>query len=339
MNKLIGLDIGQSSIKVASVAKNGDSYGLEAIAQIAAPPKGISSDAVLDLQTLAQTIKQLVTSSSIRTNSVALALPENQVFTKVIEMPQLSQTELSAALKFEMEQYIPLPIDKVKTDWQILGTNDQNANKTMNVMLVAAPIILLDKYQKIMDMAGLLAESIESEIISVHRALLPLISSSVSNMIVHMGAISTTIAIVRGGIIRMVFTIPSGGDALTRSISIELGIDMQQAENYKRTYGFSQNQMSGKVGKVLAAPVAAIVADVKKTMLSYREKYNNENIKQVILSGGSAVLPGLDVVMANALSTQVILGSAFAAYNMQNVPQELMVQSPAYNVVVGLALK
>lgn len=339
MNKLIGLDVGNNTIKVASLAKNADTYSLEAIAQIASPPKGISSDAVLDLQTLSQTIKQLIASSRIKTNTVALALPENAVFTKVIEMPQLSQTELSAALKFEMEQYIPLPIDKVKTDWQILGTSEEGQNKTMSVMLIAAPILLLDKYQKIMDMANLTAESIESEIISVHRALLPLISGAVSNMIVHMGATSTTIAIVRGGIIKMVFTINQGGDALTRSISIELGFDMQQAENYKRTYGFSQNQMDGKIGKVLATPVASIVADIKKTMLSYREKYNNENIKQIILSGGSAVLPGLDVVMSNALSTQVILGSAFAAYNMQNVPQELVAESPSYNVVVGLSLR
>lgn len=337
--KLVGLDIGNISVKVASLKGGGQSFMLESIAQVASPPKGIASDALIDLEALADTIKQLIESSNIKNKNVALCLPENEVYTKVIEMPQLSQQELSAALKFEMEQYIPLPIDKVRTDWQILSANDDEGRKTMNVMIIAAPILLLEKYQKIMDMVGLIPETIETEIVSVHRALLPLITSQYSNMIVHIGAASTTIAIVRAGVIKMVFSIPLGGIAFTRSISIELGIDINQAENYKKAYGFSQNAFEGKIGKVLTPVVDQIVGDVKKAILSFREKFNNESIKQVILSGGSALLPGIDVVMTNALSTQVVIGNAFAAYNIQNTPPDLAAQASSYNVVIGLALR
>ncbi|HVZ11776.1 MAG TPA: type IV pilus assembly protein PilM [Patescibacteria group bacterium] len=339
-SKLVGLDIGSNTIKIASLKQTGQSYFIESIAQAPTTPRGMMSDAIADLGAIGEVIKQLFVSSGIKNREVSLCLPENLVYTKVIEMPQLSLQELSAALKFEMEQYIPLPIEKVKTDWQILGSNDDEGRHTMNVMIIAAPTSVLDKYQKVMDYVGLTAESIETEITAVHRSLSPLLTASTfTNMIVHIGATATTIAIIRAGIIKMVFSINVGGVSLTRSISIELGIDMVQAENYKKAYGLNPNAFEGKIARVLEPVLRSVVGDIKKAILSFREKYNNESIKQVILSGGSALLPGIDVMLTNALSTQVVLGNSIAAYNIQNAPSELQVEVPSYNVVFGLALR
>jgi len=337
--KLVGLDIGSATIKVASLKRDGNVVSIEAIGAAPAPAKGMISDSITDIETIANSIKELFTASNIKSKQVSLCLAESQVYTKIIEMPQLSPQELSAALRFEMEQYIPLPIENVRTDWQILSQDDSAGKKSMNVMIVAAPNTLLEKYQKVMDLAGISAESIETEIVAVHRSLLPLVSSQFSNMILHMGASSTTIAIVKDGVLRMVLSTPAGGIALTRSISIELGIDIAQAENYKKAYGFSQNAFEGKIGKVLLPAMEVIIQDVKKAALAYREKHNNETIKQIILSGASALIPGVDVVLTNALSTQVVLGSSFAAYSIPNVPAELQVETPAYNTVIGLALR
>lgn len=337
--KLVGLDIGSTSIKVAVLKREGQATTIEAIGQTPATAHGMISDSPTDLDAMAASIKQLFLASNIKTREVALCLAESEVFTKIIEMPQLSTQELSAALRFEMEQYIPLPLDKVRTDWQILSTNDVGGKKTMNVMIVAAPIKLLEKYQKVMDLAGLSAETIETEIVAVHRSLLPVLSPTSSDMILQIGASSTTIAIVKNGVLKTIFSNSTGGIALTRSISIELGIDATQAENYKKAYGFSTNAFEGKIAKVLIPMANLIVADIKKTILSYREKNNNENIKQIFLSGGSAQIPGIDVVLTNALSVQVVLGNSFNAYGIGNVPAELTSAIPSYNTVVGLALR
>ena len=337
--KLIGLDIGTSSIRVASIKRVGQQFFLESIATTPAPKIGVASNLDTELEALSRQILKMFESSNIKTRDVALSLPENQVYTKVIEMPQLSPRELTAALKFEMEQYVPLPIDKVKTDWEILGKNDDSVRPTMNVMLVAAPISLLAKYQRVLDGAHLTAEIVETEIISVYRSLLPLLLPPYSNMIVHIGATGTTVALVRGGVIKMIFSISLGGIALTRSISLDLGIDMSQAENYKNAYGLNTEAFEGKIAATIQPVLDSIVADIKKGLLSFREKNNNESIKQVILSGGSAHVPGLDIFLTNALSTQVVFGSAFTAYNIQNVPEELNMRAPSYNVVLGLALR
>lgn len=337
--KVFGLDIGTSSIKVAQIKKEGASFILESVAVSPSTPKGLASESLVDLQALADVIKKMISTANIKTPSVALSLPESLVYTKIIQMPDLSEQELSAALKFEMEQYIPLPLDQVRTDWEVLSKNDQGEKKTMDVMIMAAPLNLLQKYEKITEMASLAPEVIESEIISVHRALMPIINTPDAHILMHIGATTTSVAITKNGTIKMVFSIPQGGLAITRAISVDLGIDLTQAENYKKAYGLNKEAFEGKVGKALSPIIDSLAGEVKKAILLFNEKNNNEPIKQIVLSGGSSLLPGIDIYFTNSLNTQVVLGNCWTAYNIGNVPQELLVEAPSYNVVVGLSLR
>ena len=338
-SRVFGLDIGTTSIKCALVKKERNAFSLESIAVAPQTAKGILSESLVDLEALADVIRKMLASANLKTTNVAFSLPESQVYTKVIEMPLLSDQELSAALKFEMEQYVPLPLDQVRTDWVILGKTEFSGKKTMDVMIIAAPLNIIDKYEKLSEMLKLTPEAIESEIISVHRALLPLVNNTSSHMILHIGATTSSICIVKQGIIKTIISLPLGGTAITRAISVDLGIDQAHAESYKRAYGLNQDAFEGKIGKALTPMLESIAVDVKKSMLSFREKNANETISQVVLSGGSSLLPGIDVFFTNNLSTQVVLGNCFAAYSMGNVPQELAIQPASFNVVMGLALR
>lgn len=333
-----GLDIGTSSIKVLSLKKNGTSIAVDSLGVGATPAKGIQSESPDDLAQSADAIKKIVSSANIKEKNVNLSLPENQVYTKIVEMPSLSEKELAAALKYEMEQYVPLPLDQVKTDWQILGMNGATAGTT-SVFIVAAPKQLIEKYENVMEQAGFIADTIETEILSVIRALFPLVNTPYASIVVQMGATSTTIAVIRQGELLMVFTVDKGGLAVTRAISLDLGIDLSQAESYKKAYGLNKEAFEGKVGKSLFPILESILGDIRKTLLLFKEKFPDEQINQVILSGGGAQLPGIDIYYTNQLNIQVVLGSVFQVHDMQNVPPEIATEALSFNVVAGLALK
>ncbi len=338
MSVTFGLDIGTTSIKAFSVKKSGGSYAIESLGIGPSPQKGILSESPEDLQAFTEAIKHVIESANIKQKEVNIALPESQVYTKIIEMPSLSEKELAAALKYEMEQYIPLPLDQVKTDWQILGSTGPQS-KTTRVLLVAASQSLIKKYESIMDTLGLVPSTIETEMLSVHRALYPLVNNQTSNMIVHIGAATTNIAVVENGEIVMVFTVDKGGIAITRAISLDLGIDLAQAESYKKAYGLNKDAFEGKIGKSLFPILESILGDLKKTLLLYKEKNPNQAVTQVILSGGSAQLPGVDIYLTNQLNIQVVLGNVFQVYGIKNVPTQVESDSLSFNVVAGLALK
>jgi len=334
-----GLDIGTTTIKVAKFKKSGSGIEVEAIGMGPSPERGISSDSESDLNLLAGRVKEIVAQSNINAEEVAVSLPNNQVFTKIIEMPPLSDRELAASLKYEMEQYIPLPLEQVRTDWQILGTSNKDGKQVTSVFLVAAPIALLDKYEKVIDRAGLITSTIETEMISVYRSLYPLISNPAPSMVVHMGAMTTSIAVVKNGVILMIFNLDKGGLAITRAISSDLGIDPNQAESFKKVYGLNKETFEGKIGKSLFPILESIMGDVRKTMLMYKESSNNEAINQIVLSGGTAQLPGIDIYFTNQLNLQVVLGNSFQIYNIGKIPEELKREAPSFNTVVGLGIK
>lgn len=338
MSTIFGLDIGATSIKALSLKKSGSSFAIESLGIGPAPVKGILSESPEDLKNFAEAVKTVITSANIKQKEVNLALPESQVFTKIIEMPSLSEKELAAALKYEMEQYVPLPLDQVKTDWQVLNANSSKG-QTTRILLVAAPNTLIQKYEAVMDQIGLIPSTIETEMLSVHRSLFPLINTPSPNMIVHMGATTTNIAVVQNGEIVMVFTVDKGGTAITRAVSLDLGIDLTQADAYKKAYGLNKEAFEGKIGKSLFPILESILGDIRKTLLLFKDKNHDEQITQVILSGGSAQLPGIDIYFTNQLSIQVVLGNTFQLYDIKNIPPQIASESLSFNVVTGLALK
>lgn len=339
MTTVFGLDIGTTSIKAALIKKSGNSLVLESIGVMPISTKGIMSESVVDQQLLADSVKKLIESAQIKTNLVNVSLPESQVYAKIIEMPDLSEHELAAALRWEMEQYVPLPEDQVRTSWQILGRKQADGKKTMDVLLVASPITVIKKYENILGLVNLTAETIETEILSVHRCLYPMLNTPDTVMVVNLGNATTDVAITKGGILKMIYAIGVGGAAITRAISLDLGVDVRQAEVYKRTYGLNQTAMEGKIGRSLAPILESIGGDLKKTIFSYKEKNPTEVIKQIILSGNNALLPGIESFMTNTLNTPVTVGNCFKLYNIANVPDQVAADFPSYNVVTGLALK
>lgn len=332
-----GLDIGTSSLRCMKFAKQQEVLSLDSVGVVKSPSRGIMSESLIDQQVLADSIKKLVHDAEISDKRVNVSIPASQVFAKIVDFPKLTERELAAALAYEMDQYIPLPLDQVRTDWQILSSDD--SQQTMSVLLIAAPFTILEKYEKILTMSGLTADVVETEMISVQRALFPLVSGPEVSLLLHLGASTSDITIVKDGVIQVVYSIGLGGLAITRAVASDLGIDIKQAEDYKRSYGLLNNVFEGKVGKSLAPIIDSIMGDVRKTILSYKHKKNNDDVQRIVLSGGNAHLPGLDEYIKKQLGKPVSLGNCWDAHNIQNVPDEIRGDATSYVVVCGLSLR
>ncbi|KKR54696.1 MAG: Type IV pilus assembly protein PilM [Candidatus Curtissbacteria bacterium GW2011_GWA1_40_24] len=122
--QVFGLDIGRSFVKVAKVKVSGKKKILEAASSIQSPAGGIISESPVDLKKLADSIKKCVDEAKIGTGKCAVSLLESQVVTRLIELPPLTDKELSAAINWEAEQYIPLPIKDVNLQYKVVTRPD-----------------------------------------------------------------------------------------------------------------------------------------------------------------------------------------------------------------------
>lgn len=339
-NPIFGLDIGITTMKVSWLASDKKSIKYLSALKASSPPKGITSESPFDHQEMAEAINKLVVDAKISTNNVSVALPESRVYTKVIDMPNLSEKELSSAIYWEAEQYIPSPLDTMTLDWTILRkpSNSDTANK-MQVLLVAAPIQVIKRYQTILELAGLSVAGIETEILSVIRSVVTS-GHFPTTLIMNMGALSTSLSIVQGGIVVFIYIIPLGGVAITRAIAADLGLALPQAEEYKKIYGLLDRSFGGKISRAIQPLLSSIVAEVKKAINFYSDKYKNESpIAQLLLTGGTASLAGISSYFVQNVGLETVIANPWKMLNIQGVPAEIESLGPEFAVSIGLALK
>lgn len=338
----VGLDIGYSSIKIVSLAKNKDQFKLVSLGSIPAVQPGIISDADTDLENLGSAIKKLFQAAKISQKDVVAAIPESRVFTRVIDdLPYLDDNELSSAIRYAAEEFIPMPLVDVNLNWQVLvrsAAKDKNA-KTV-VLVIASPKHTVAKYIKILELAGLHATALETETIAVTRSLVGNNPFSPSTLIMQLGTTTTDFAAVSKGLIWLTRSISTGGMALTRAIAQNFNFEINQAEQYKRIYGLMEDQLGGKVFAALKPIIDIIAGEGKRVIQAFETKYPSNAIKRVVLSGGGAKMPGLVIYLANILGLEVQEADPwYSIIKDKNAATKLAQDASSYSVAVGLALR
>ncbi len=338
----VGLDIGFSAIKVVALSKEKEQFRLVSLGSIPTPQPGMASDTEEDLENLANAIKKLFAATRIDQRDVIVALPESRVFTRIIDdLPYLSDNELSSAIRYAAEEFIPMPLSDVNLNWQILirsAANDKNARTV--VLVIASPRNVVAKYLKVLDMAGLRPKALETETIAVTRSLVGNNPFSPSTLIMQFGATTTDFAAVSKGLIWFTRSISSGGMALTRSIAQRFNFELNQAEQYKRIYGLMEDQLEGKVVEALKPIVNIIAGEARRVIQAFETKYPSNPIKRVVVSGGGAKMPGMVIYLAGVLGLEVQEADPwYSIMKDKNSASKLAQDAPSYSVAVGLALR
>jgi len=337
--KSFGLDIGATTLKLVWLDEKKEGFFLKAATTAPTPPKGMMSESPLDEEEMAQAIQKAVVSAKIESKFVNIALSENQVYTKVLEMPVLSDRELRSAIYWEAEQYIPVPLNNITLTWNVLYKPAKpQATDKMQVLMVGAPTMLVNKYKKIILMAGLTIASMETEILSALRSLV-LGENFPSTLVVNIGALNSSLAIVRNNIMVFTYSISVGGMAINRAIATDFGFTQQQAEEYKKTYGVSNKILGGKIGQATTPILDTIVAEVKKSLAFYSQKYRDLPIRQIILAGGTANLPGIDAYFANSSGIETVVADPWKILAPSQIPKNIVDSAPDFVIAVGLAMR
>lgn len=338
---LLGLDIGSQTIKAVQLSREKNSNQVMAAGYIPTPAKAASlssSKLSNDEQIVADSINRLVHDMKISTADVSASLPSANVITRVLELPVMSDSELASSIQWEAEQYIPLPLSKVKIDYSVISRSEESSK--MKILLIAAPIDLIEKYMRVITLAGLQPVSLETEILAAARSIttsFPLLSQA---LVLSFGATTCEIALLHEQILVYTKSVPIGGNTLTRAVAEELGFELAQAEEYKKTYGLEEDKLEGKIGKSIAPFFATLYSEIEKNITYFKEQYPKEEITNLTICGGSAKLPGLVLTLTKNLGLDTQISNPFInlAVDPAILPS-LSPDAPMYTQAVGLALK
>lgn len=336
--QIFGLDIGRSFIKITKANVSGGKKILEAAANVPSIPGGIMTESSVDLKKLSENIESCVKLAKLKVKSCNVSMIESQVITRLIELPNLTDKELSAAIEWEAEQYIPLPIKDVNLQYKVVSKPSTGMSQDkMKVLLVAAPKRVITKYIDVVKHAGLTVSSLESESFALARALAK--PTDPATVIVSLGAESTELVVIEAQTVFFTRSIATGGINLTKAIRSEFALPQDQAEKYKQTYGILEDKLSGKVANVLKPILDVLVSEILKAMEFAHLHVKNAQISRIIICGGGAFLPGLAHYITERTSLEVSFGDAWGDFVKEGLITKLSGQGSVYTVATGLALR
>ncbi|MFZ5932505.1 MAG: type IV pilus assembly protein PilM [Patescibacteria group bacterium] len=333
---MVGIDIGSKTIKIVELEKDGNTLRLRGSGIVGY--QGVTPEHAKDekeLLALADVIRKLHREAKVSAKEVVVALPEPQVFTRTIKFPPLTDQEIASAVKWEAEQYIPIPVNEAIIQHTIIERRENTTPPEVAVLLVAAPRNIIEAYVKVVQMAGLTVVAVETELMALARSLAP---GGQTVLLVDFGARSTDIAVVKNGQLAFTRTIPTAGEAFTRAVAQSLGVEMSQAEEYKRAYGLSGGQLEGKIRGALDPVFRMVVDELKKAVHFYQTEEKGEAPKSVVLAGGTAGMPEALSFLTKLMGIEVVIGDPFAKVSLDpEVARALTPYAPLYAIAVGLA--
>ncbi|MCG2809652.1 MAG: pilus assembly protein PilM, partial [Candidatus Portnoybacteria bacterium] len=281
----LGIDVGASAVKLVELGKEKGRFKLinYAIAPLSDYLKkvGSQSDSELlnaDSGEIAEVIKEAIKEAKITARDAYFSIPAYSSFSTLIDFPNMPEKEIAAAVPLEARKHIPVPVSELVLDWNVMDLPGKQSGR--QAMVIAAPKKVIDTYNQISKLAGLISRGMEEETFSLGRAL---VGNDKSVMVlVDVGARSINIGIVDGGYIRVVHDLEMGGVKVTQAIAQQMNLDLEKAENLKKEMSGeglprrSQTEAGEQLSRLKGvgySTLGAIIVEIRKIIEAYQSKY------------------------------------------------------------------
>jgi len=339
---VIGLDIGASAVKVVQMKKGPSGPEIIGFGMTPLPPEGtVVEGAIGDPGTVAAAIKEVLSTINAKGAPVYACISGQNVISRFIYLPLMSDAELSNTIKYEAEQYVPYAIDDVSISFAKLAEVENDGANQNFILLVVAQKELISSYMTTYMEAGIQPEELDVDQFATINALRETIPETDSIAIIDIGAASTSINILKDGILHFTRNIPIAGNNITMVIQSVLKLDFEQAENIKKEEGLIvMEEEENEVSEVVRTIIEELSSEIRRSFDYFKAQHRESNITKIILSGGTSRLKNLDIFLANELGVEVELGDPLQGLEIAIEDQETLYEHlMELTVGIGLALK
>ena len=355
----VGLDIGTDHIRVAQLKPSGAGFSLTAYGSVTMPFGAVVEGEIVDPEAVSAAIKELWKRAGIHTKDVAFGVSNQKVVVRLIDLPFMEKDELDGAIKYQAQDYIPIPVEEAILDFQIIGDYMTPADEhMMEVLLVAAQRSMIDNAVAAVEGAGLKPAQIDVTAFALVRSLfgnaLSLFGDETEEAvaIIHVTSGLTNIVVVEKGVPRFNRVSALAGNQFTQAIANVLNTTFDEAEDIKIRVGLPSidepqtpattpdDEKLRVAQEALEREANKFIAEVRRSLDYYLTQATQvRSIKRIYLAGSGAQLRNLPSYLEKGLQTQVVLGDPLAQVQASGaVEQAVLADRMGCAAVIGLAL-
>lgn len=293
-NNSFSIDLGEKNTRVVAADLSNNKINLVSMGQVETVPNYFSSESETTIEKQAETIYKLYSSLKIKEKNVHVIIPDTFTYSQITEMPKLNEKELVSAIRYQADQFIPMPIDQTTIDIEIL--KEDQKNKKVTVLIIASPKSLVDQVEKTIDVAGLFPQSLENELSAIGRLTSELIKLKTQNafLVFNFGFTSSSIYLIDGqtSLILMSRVFKIGLDLFTKDLKVNLNYDDKKSLEILKTIGLEKNA-SYNIENLVSPIVKELIEEFNKFITLARDQHNL-SIEKIFLFNHSNDILSLD---------------------------------------------
>lgn len=340
---VLGIDISTSAVKLIELSKHGSRYRVESYAVAALPENAVIDNNFADLDAIGQAVRTVVERSGTKLKQAALAVSGAAVITKIVSIPTPdNDDELEAQVELIADQYIPYSMDEVNLDFSVIGVNEKNAGM-VDIQLAASRRENIDDRVAVLDLAGLKAKIVDVEAYALEKAYgllqgsMPDYGPESTVAIADTGSTVTTLNVIHQGKVIYSREQGFGGKQLTEEIQRRYGLSYEEAGMAKKHGGLPDSYIT----EVLDPFKDVMSQQIGRSLQFFFSSSSQHSVDQIVLSGGTSSLPGIDALLEEKLGTPAIVANPFSNMTLAGKikAQALSNDAPAMMIATGLALR
>jgi type IV pilus assembly protein PilM len=264
-NGIVGLDIQPGYIAAVQAHLNGG-IAVQRAVGAPLPPDALREGEVLDERTLSDALRDLFAQAGLA-KRVRVGLANQRTVLRVLELPPISdRKELAAAVRFQAEDQVPMPLAQAALDFHSLGIIDTPGGPRQRVVVVAAQREMVERLLRAVRQAGLRPEGVDLSAFALIRSLYRSASGAQDGtgervLYLNVGGL-TNMAIAEGRICRFTRVVGGGLEAMATEIAERRGIPLVEARAVLAAYdlargAYAEPPVAIEPQVAVEAPVAA----------------------------------------------------------------------------------
>ena len=288
----VGIDIGRHSIKVVETTFSNQNYQLiKARKYEVLNPK--SSNQEIEIL---QSLKQISKDFHLESAKVTTAVRQHFISNRKLFFPFKEKIKIQKSLAFELEDHIPLPVDKTIYDSRIIRYQGSSAE----VIAMACVMDEVEKTINLFNRAHIDPDIVTPEISAVANLYekwnqppkeIMADENSPDKLVVHLGHSRTLVGLVNGGYLVWGRNIMWGAEKIATSISQSMQISFLQALEMmpqKALILLSLDEVDfeeKKISDAITTAIDPLVQSLRLTLMTSSVEYNCK-VKNIELLGG-----------------------------------------------------
>lgn len=337
VGEFFALDIGTTAIRLVQLSGNVQhGWTLQKFAYVPIDRRMLEDGSAAGQRHLGETILGAMKQAGITTNNVAVGMPASKTFTSVVRVDNLPDNELMNMIKYQLDKYIPMPVDEATVDYVSLGVCPHDNSKA-EVLISSSAVEFSEARMELIESYGLNVIAQEPESLAMARALTP-VGAQDARMIIDLGEYSTDLVMMYRGAPRLVRSIPGGFHLLITTVSSSLGVKDDQARQFILKFGLAQDKVEGQVFRALDSTLENFASELGKSMRFFKSEYMNAPVGGIVLSGFAGMIPFIAEYIEAKTGVSTSQGNPWQLVRVS--PEQQQVLQPVANefaVAIGLA--